>query len=265
MSLICLSSRGLSDTASNYTNFFGGRGIEFPRNSEICLIGASIKKQSPNDLVYTIPNDSGTFALHYGGRGSGINDLMRDDVIVQEEITSDVRGITTALTSSMKKQMTMSPLRHFPDVALSLAGGSATGWEIKLPLAECRNTLPGDWAVPENLPFIANVRIGNTATGTGLTPEAGKTCWVEDSRRLFNTENQGIAGNYASALEGAKFEFTWTGGDDPELYDGMQGGIITCDRLLDAYEPHSWVTNPNQEESANPSPGTYEQKIDIGY
>ena len=269
MSLICLSSRGLSDSASNYTNFFGGRGIEFPRESEVCLVGASIKKQSPNDLAYNIKNDAGTFAIHYGGRGSGVRDSMRDDVIVQEEITSDIRGITTALTSSMKKQMTMSPLRHFPNVTLDLAGGGpgvpATGWEIKLPMAECRNTLPGDWAVPKNLPFIANVRIGNTATGTGLTPEAGKTCWVEDSRRLFNTDNQGIHGTYGTQLEGAKFTFTWTTGDDASLYDGMQGGIITCDRLLDAYEPHSWVTNPNQEDSDNPSPGTYEQKIDLGY
>ena len=92
MSLICLSSRGLSDSANNYTNFFGGRGVEFPKNSEICLVGASIKKHSPNLLVHTIPNGAGTFAIHYGGFGSGNNDLLRDDVIANYGRRNKVGG-----------------------------------------------------------------------------------------------------------------------------------------------------------------------------
>ena len=265
MSLICLSSRGVSDTASNYTNFFGGRGIEFPKNSEICLVGASIKKHRRNDIVHTIANEAGTFAIHYGGQGFSNNDLLRDDVIVQEQVTGRVKGVGISVEESLTKQMTCSPLRHFPDVVLNLTPAPATGFTFKFPMAECRNTLPGYWKVPQNLPFIADVIATPTATGTILTPEVGSTCWIEDSRVLFNTDNQGTAANYAADLEGARFEFTWTTGDAVALYAGMQGGIVTGDRLLDAYEPHSWVNNPNKTDAENPATDTYEQKIDLGY
>jgi len=268
MSLICLSSRGLSDSANNYTNFFGGRGVEFPKNSEICLVGASIKKHSPNPLVHTIPNEGGTFAIHYGGFGSGNNDLLIDDVIVQEQITEGETRLEDALEASLKAQMTCSPLRHSPVVSVDLtavAPAVPTGFTFQFPMSQCRNTLPGYWKVPKNLPFIADVVVADTATGTVLTPEVGSTCWIEDSRKLFNTDNQGTTAVYASDLEGAKFEFTWTTGDDVSLYAGMQGGIVTGDRLLDAYEPHSWVNNPNQTDAENPATDTYEQKIDLGY
>ena len=266
MSLICLSSRGLSDSANNYTNFFGGRGIEFPKNSEICLVGASIKKQSPNDQVHTIPNEAGTFAIHYGGFGSGNNDLLRDDVIVQEQITEGEIRLEDALEESLKTQMTCSPLRHAPVVSVDLNSAAPTGFTFQFPMSQCRNTLPGYWGVPKNLPFIAPVAITNGGTGTRLTPTVGSTCWCEDSRKLFNTDNQGTTAVYAANLEGAEFTFTWTTGDDVELYAGMQGGIVTGDRLLDAYEPHSWVNNPVQTDDENPlPPGSYQQKIDLGY
>ena len=265
MSLICLSSRGVSDTANNYTNFFGGRGVEFPKNSEICLVGASIKKHSPNDQVHTIPNEAGTFAIHYSGFGSGNNDLIRDDVIVQEQITEGEINLADALETNLKEQMTCSPLRHFPSVVVDLDSAPATGFTFKFPMSQCRNTLPGYWKVPQNLSFIAPVVVADTATGTIVTPTVGSTCWVEDSRKLFNTDNQGTTANYVADLEGARFEFTWTTGDAVALYAGMQGGIVTGDRLLDAYEPHSWVNNPNETDAENPATDTYEQKIDLGY
>ena len=265
MSLICLSSRGLSDTASNYTNFFGGRGIEFPKNSEICLVGASIKKHRPSGAVHTIANEAGTFAIHYGGQGSGNRDLLRDDVIVTEQVTGRTKDVAMEVEASLTNQMTCSPLRHFPDVVLNLIPAPATGFTFTFPMAECRNTLPGYWKVPQNLPFIADVIATDTATGTILTPEVGSTCWIEDSRVLFNTDNQGTTNVYGANIEGAKFEFTWTTGDAVALYAGMQGGIVTGDRLLDAYEPHSWVNNPNKTDAENPLLDTYEQKIDLGY
>ena len=265
MSLICLSSRGLSDTASNYTNFFGGRGIEFPKNSEICLVGASIKKHSPNDQVHTIPNEANTFAIHYSGFGSANNDLIRDDVIVQEQITEGEINLADALETSLIEQMTCSPLRHNPSVVVDLDSAPATGFTFKFPMSQCRNTLPGYWKVPKNLPFVAPVVTTDTATGTIVTPTVGSTCWIEDSRVLFNTDNQGTTASYVANLEGARFEFTWTTGEAVDLYSGMQGGIVTGDRLLDAYEPHSWVNNPNQTDAENPATDTYEQKIDLGY
>ena len=261
MSLICLSSRGVSDTPGNFTNYFGGRGIEFPKNSEICLVGASIRKHAPGKAVVSITPENNTFACHYGLFGpAAVSNLMRDDIYIANTGTLDQTDMEGALDDILQDQCTISPLRYGWTVNIGAGGITILG-----AMQECRNTLPGYWVIPKNLPFIANVAVANGATATRLIPTAGVTCWAEDQRKLWNVSNQGTAANFASELEGAKFEFTWVGGSPVRNYDGMQGGIVTGDRLIDAYEPKSWVNNPNQTDAGNPASDAYQQNIDLGY
>ena len=93
MSLICLSSRGLSDTPANFSNYFGGRGIQFGKNSEICLVGASIKKQAPSfdtDAPITIPASNNTFAIHYGIVDGADSFHITDDFVEATSFSNSV-------------------------------------------------------------------------------------------------------------------------------------------------------------------------------
>jgi len=231
MSLICLSSRGVADSANNFTNYFGGRGIDFPRNSEICLVGASIRKHAPGRAVATITSETNTMAVHYGATGTNPGDnLMRDDIIVQEPITADYADVQNALATTLKEQISISPLRYGVSSVIAPAG-----WTMTLTMHECRNTLSGFWENVPNLPFNPPVSVFDAAPLSTLTPTIGEACWKQDRRKLWNVDNQATAGNFASQLEGAQFNFTWLGGSAVSGYDGMQGGIVTGDRLIDAH------------------------------
>jgi hypothetical protein len=261
MSLICLSSRGVADSANNFTNYFGGRGIEFPRNSEICMVGASIRKHPQGRAVVTITSETNTFACHYGGTGVAPDDnLMRDDIFVQEPITADETIVQNALATTLKEQITISPLRY--GVSSVINGG---GWTLALSMHECRNTLPGNWENVANLPFNAPVGVTPGASASQLTPTAGVACWSQDTRKLWNVDNQATANDFATELEGAQFDFTWAGGSAVSGYDGMQGGIVTGDRLVDSPLPNSWANCPVSTNADYPDNETYQQKIDLGY
>ena len=202
MSLICLSSRGLSDSPNNYTNYFGGRGIEFPKNSEICLVGSSIRKHAPGRAMVTLTGETNTFACHYGADGVLVNDnLFRDDVFTQTPITDTYIGVAEALGNTIKDQCTISPLRY--GVTSTIAGA---GWTLQMAMTENRTTEGGRWAVPNNLPFEAPVVAVNTATDTTLTPETGVSCWSQDTRKLWNVDNQATLGVFATELEGVRFD-----------------------------------------------------------
>jgi len=261
MSLICLSSRGVADSANNFTNYFGGRGIDFPRNSEICLVGASIRKHAPGRAVATLTAETNTMAVHYGAPGDNPDDnLMRDDIIVQEPITADYADVQNALATTLKEQITISPLRYGVSSVIAPAG-----WTMTLTMQECRNTLPGNWQNVQNLPFNAPVAVASGATKARLTPTANVACWCEDRRKLWNVDNQATANNFATQLEGAQFDFTWTGGAPVSDYDGLQGGIVTGDRLVDAPLPSSWAYCPVSTNADYPDNETFQQRIDLGY
>lgn len=263
MSLICLSSRGLSDTPENYSNFFGGRGVQFPKNSEICLVGASIRRHvSGVGTVITIPAENNTMAIHYGNLGTAVNNnLFRDDVIVVDPATMVSEYMEEHLDLALKNQITISPLRYGGTSTIA----DATGWTYVSIMHECRNTLPGFWGAPRNLPIESPIGVVNGANSTRVTPTAGNTCWAQDIKKLWNTDNNATAGNFATQLEGAGFSFVWDTAADNEEYEGMQGGIVTGNRLVNATEPGSWVNCPNDTEAKNPDIDAYQQKIDLGY
>ena len=114
MSLICLSSRGLSDTPANFSNYFGGRGIQFGKNSEICLVGASIKKQAPSfdiDAPITIPASNNTFAIHYGIVDGADENLFRNDLFVIPPVTLEVATLEEEISRVLKTNCTISPIK----------------------------------------------------------------------------------------------------------------------------------------------------------
>lgn len=262
MSIICLSSRGLSDSPANYSNYFGGRGVQFPKNSEVCLVGGSVQKHQQGGVILNITPETNTMAIHYGTTGSAVDDnLFRDDVIVVDPISSDYTDVAERIELSLKKQMSMSPLRYGGTSTIVVA----TGWTFELDMFECRNTLPGYWGAPENLPIESPLTLVNGASSTRVTPTAGTTCWAEDTRKLWNTDNNATAGNFATQLEGAKFSFVWATGVPASNFEGMQGGIVTGDRLVDPQDPGSWVNCPVEDDEDNPDLGAFQQRIDLGY
>jgi len=264
MSIICLSSRGLSSRPENYSNFFGGRGINFPRDSEICLIGGSIKKHAPGKAMVTITAENNTFACHYGANVvSNVANLFRDDIFKIDPSCSISANIATELGVVMKNQCTISPLRW--GIASTI---TVPGWNLTQTMQENRRTRPGTWTNINNAAYMSTVVIQDGVVSTRLTPPivVASPAFVEDSRRLWNTDNQGRVNNFGGMLEGSKFNVTIPAGYLPIDIDGMQGGIVTGDRLGGLLSSNTWVTFPEDEfDNTVDIQGNYEQKIDLGW
>tara|TARA_R110002096_G_scaffold79948_5_gene187719 strand:+ start:4017 stop:5801 length:1785 start_codon:yes stop_codon:yes gene_type:complete len=270
MSLICLSSRGLSVQPENFSNFFGGRGIEFPKNSEICLVGASVRKHAPGRAVVSLTSENNTFACHYGAAPLGVGaidpkeDLLRDDVYTINPQTGTYLNIAALLQNTVATQCTPSCLSH--GVTSTMTG--PVGWTLKQPMWNNRRTQGGRWSAPPNAPQAASDLLPqDSGTFTRLQPNAlSEACWMEDSRVLWNTDNGGRPGNFGAALEGCRFNFYRGGpGNDPITYNGWQGGIVTGNRIGNASSIDSWVNFPVPGEDFQPALGMYEQKIDLGW
>lgn len=277
MSLICLSSRGLSDTPANFSNYFGGRGIQFGKNSEICLVGASIKKQAPSfdiDAPITIPASNNTFAIHYGIVDGADENLFRNDLFVIPPVTLEVATLEEEISRVLKTNCTISPLRYgFKNTAVptGVNFSNATGLTIKANQWENRREQGGTWEAISNLPFEQDVAIANVALtstlnnilGGGVALAAG---FAQDTRKLWNTDNFATVGSVAAShLQGAKFEITYIAGGDQTRMNDLQGGIVTGNRLQGIHTPTSWINYPLNDEGVIGEGAFYEQKIDLGW
>lgn len=274
MSLICLSSRGVSDRPENFSNYFGGRGIEFGKNSEICLVGASIKKQCPIDDVdgtLTITAENNTFACHYGTSDGANENLFRDDIFVIPPQTVDVASMELEISRVAKDQCTISPLRYGYDKSATPTGAditAAVGLTLKADMWENQGSLPGYWAEPNNLPYAQEMTITDAATASSLDPGPSLVlpCFMQDSRKLWNTDNQAtVADPGPTHLYGARYQFSYTGGVGSDPFDGMQGGIVTGNRVGGVHKDNSWVNLPVDTIDEQPQMGLYEQQIDLGW
>jgi hypothetical protein len=271
MSLICLSSRGLSVQPENFSNFFGGRGIEFPKNSEICLVGASVRKHAPGRAVISLTPENNTFACHYGEASLSTaaidpkEDLLRDDIFTVQPQTGTFLNIAALLQEAVSTQCTPSCLSHGVDSTIT----GAAGWTLKQPMWNETRTQAGRWSAPANAPQAdTDVVVVDNATFASLTPNVAVEgeCWMEDSRVLWNTDNGGRPANFATNLAGAEFAFNRGGpGQTPAEYNGLQGGIVTGNRIGNASNIDSWVNFPVPGENFAYDEGLYEQKIDLGW
>lgn len=272
MSLICLSSRGVNVQPENFSNFFGGRGIEFPKNSEICLVGGSVKKHAPGKAMVSLTPENNTFVCHYGAPDTATplvpvdgENLLRDDVFTIPPQTSASANVASSLAQVWIDQCTVSPIRKAPTSTI----GGAAGWTLTQDMWENRATKSGLWSPPTGLPFTNYVGVANGPPSTRLTPPVpppNYTHFMEDSRRLWNTDNQGRSNSYAGNLEGLQYRIQYGGGvTTVEEFSGLQGGIVTGNRLGDIHKADSWVNFPVESEADAPMEGAYEQKIDLGW
>lgn len=270
MSLICLSSRGLSVQPENFSNFFGGRGIEFPKNSEICLVGASVRKHAPGSAVVSLTPENNTFACHYGtpplatGAIDPKQDLLRDDVYTVKAQTGTYIDIAAAIKKTVSDQCTVSCLSHGVEATIT----SAAGLVLKQPMWKARTSEGGRWAAPPNAPQKnSDILPEDNGTFTRLQPNAlSQECWMEDSRVLWNTDNGAAAGSFGGTNYACLFNFFRGGpGNVAMSYNGRQGGIVTGNRIGNASKMDSWVNFPVPGEDIAPALGMYEQKIDLGW
>jgi hypothetical protein len=265
MSIICLSSRGLSSRPENYSNFFGGRGVNFPKDSEICLIGGSIRKHAPGRAMVTITAENNTFACHYGDNAlpANVANLFRDDIFKVSPSCSIAADIGTELGDVIENQCTISPLRWGVTSTIT-----APGWTMTQTMQENRQTRAGDWTNINNAAYLSTVAIQDGVVSTRLTPSVidKSPAFAEDSRRLWNTDNQGRVNNFGGALEGSKFNFTIPAAYLPIDIDGIQAGIVTGDRLGGLLSSNTWVNFPEDEfDNTVDIQGNYQQKIDLGF
>ena len=170
-------------------------------------------------------------------------------------MTSIERDIEDAFIQNV----TISPLRRGTDCQITIANLT-----IKQNMWQCRRTDVGKWVLPNNLNVQSDVTITPGAGVVTLAPYDGST-FIQDTRKLWNTDNQAVSGTLTAQLEGARFQFTWIGGAPSSDYSGMQGGIVTSNRLVDPDFANSWVNFPVLKESEAPDFEAFEQKIDLGW
>lgn len=279
MSIICLSSRGFSDTPSNFSNYFGGRGISFGKNSEICLVGASIKKQTPaysEDGTITVPALNNAFAVHYGTVDGANENLFRSDLFTIPPLTLSTTAMAFEVSRILKQQCTISPLRygftkstatppaHPYGATFTLAGGLT----IKANLWENRREQGGKWVPISNLPFAQENFINNLALQSQLVPTStNEPNFAQDPRRLWNTDNFATVGDVATAnkLNGARWNISYIAGGDETKMNGLQGGIVSGNRLQGFQTANSWINYPLEDAESLPQFQFFEQKIDLGW